>query len=260
LKKLIRIILIFALIFFILTIIFDLINITRFIPLSSKYDWLGFIGTFISGLATLILGIVSIKQNKALSEANKKMLNNDMISNCFSKIDIEKTNYMDNTKTLYNADYGIELINPECTIENKYYHKLILQINDSNDLPLSFGYIRELKIEHNYTDDLTTFRKESIYKPINEKYIKLEVTPSSNKITYYLPICLLDDAKNLKEIENNNSLRITFYMSIKNSFNVISNGEYTIVLNKGKLVSDWTEYTLYGRKIYFKDIVYEDKN
>ena len=259
-KKLIEATLIISLFFFIILIIFDLINITRLIPLSSNYDWLGFIGTFISGIATLVLGIVSIKQNDALSEANKKMLSNDMISNCFSKIDIEKINYMDNTKNLYNTDYGIELVNSECNIKNKYYHKLILHINDSNDLPLSFGYIKELKIEHDYTDDLTTFRKESVYKPINDKFIKLEVTPASNRITYYLPICLLDDAKNLKEIENNNSLRITFYMSIKNSFNVISNGEYTIVLNKGKLVSDWTEYTLYGRKIYFKDIVYEDRN
>ena len=174
-KRVIRITLLLALIFFIILIIFDLINITKYIPLSPKYDWLGFLGTFISGMATLILGMVSIKQNDALSEANKKMLNNDMISNCFSKIDIEKNNYMDNTKTLYNADYGIELINPQCTKEKKYYHKLILQINDSNNFPLSFGYIKELKIEHDYTDDLTTFRKESIYKPINEKYIKLEV-------------------------------------------------------------------------------------
>ena len=258
-KKLIKTTLIISLIFFIMLITFDLINITRLIPLSSNDDWLGFIGTFISGIATLVLGIISIKQNDALSEANKKMLSNDMISNCFSKIDIEKINYMDHTKTLYSTDYGIELLNTECTMENKYYHKLILQINDSNDLPLSFGYIKELKIEHDYTDDLTTYRKESVYKSLNEKFIKLEVTPVSNRITYYVPICLLDDAKNLKEIEKNNSLRITFTMSIKNSFNVISSGEYTIVLNKGKLVSDWTEYTLYGRKIYFKDIVYDDK-
>lgn len=106
-KKLIETTLILSLFFFIILIIFDLINITRLIPLSSNYDWLGFIGTFISGIATLVLGIVSIKQNDALYEANKKMISNDMISNCFSKIDIEKINYMDHTKTLYSTDYGI---------------------------------------------------------------------------------------------------------------------------------------------------------
>ena len=67
-KKTITITLIISLMFFIMLIIFDLINITKIIPLSYNYDWLGFIGTFISGVATLILGIVSIKQNDTLSD------------------------------------------------------------------------------------------------------------------------------------------------------------------------------------------------
>lgn len=49
-------------------------------------------------------------------------------------------------------------------------------------------------------------------------------------------------------------------MSIKNSFNVISTGEYTLELNKVHKLADlnWTEYQLRARKIYYKDIIYEN--
>ena len=257
-KKTITITLIISLMFFIMLIIFDLINITKIIPLSYNYDWLGFIGTFISGVATLILGIVSIKQNGFLSEANKKILGNDMISNCFSKIDIEKENYMDYTSDTYTSDNGLKMSNVKPVDNNNYYHKLIIQMSDTNDLPLSLGHIKELKIE--YTDEFSNLKENFIYKPVNDNYIKLEVTPKTNKMTYYLPICLLDNPKNLKEIEKENSLRITFIMSIKNSFNVVSTNEYTIILNKGNKIvnSDWIQYSLSGRKIYFKNITYEE--
>ncbi len=64
----------------ILIIFLDLFNITSIIPLTNKYDWLGFLGAYISGICTLFLGIISIKQNDTLSNVNKKMLNNDMIA------------------------------------------------------------------------------------------------------------------------------------------------------------------------------------
>lgn len=244
--------------FFIMLIVFDLINITKIIPLSHNYDWLGFIGTFISGVATLILGIISIKQNDTLSKANKKILNNDMISNCFSKIDIEKENYMNYTTDKYITDNGLKMCNVKSTDKNDYYHKLIIQISDINDLPLSLGHIEELNIE--YTDEFSSLRKIFTYKPVNDNYIKLEVTTKTNKMIYSLPICLLDNSKNLKEIEKENLLRITFIMSIKNSFNVVSTSEYTIVLNKENKNENTNliKYSLLDRKVYFKNITYEE--
>ena len=55
-------------------------------------------------------------------------------------------------------------------------------------------------------------------------------------------------------------MKITLVMSIKNSFNVISTGEYTLELNKVHKLADlnWTEYQLRARKIYYKDIIYEN--
>ena len=256
LLKILNITFIIMLLLFIFIVILDLVNITGFISLSSKYDWLGFVGTYISGMATLILGIISIKQNETLSDVNKEMLHNDMISNCFSKIDVEKTNYIDNVNIPYKSDYGLEMHNINSDITNKYYRRLILQISDSNDLPLTSGYIKKLKIDY----DGSSGKNEVIYKPIKNKYIKLEVTPNTQDLTYYLPVCLLDNKSKLNELEKSTFLKITLVMSIKNSFNVISTGEYTLELNKVHKLADlnWTEYQLRARKIYYKDIIYEN--
>ena len=204
LLKILNITFIIMLLLFIFIVILDLVNITDFISLSSKYDWLGFVGTYISGMATLILGIISIKQNETLSDVNKKMLHNDMISNCFSMIDVEKTNYIDNVNIPYKSDYGLEMHNINSDITNKYYRRLILQISDSNDLPLTSGYIKKLKIDY----DGSSGKNEVIYKPIKNKYIKLEVTPNTQDLTYYLPVCLLDNKSKLNELEKSTFLKI----------------------------------------------------
>ena len=243
----------------ILIIDLDLLNITNIIPLTSKYDWLGFLGAYISGICTLVLGIISIKQNDTLSNVNKKMLDNDMIANCFSKIDIERVNYFDATEKEYNKEvYGLKMVNIDKDNKKNHYHKIILQIKDNNNLPLVSAKIEKLEIEFDYNDELFTFRKKNTYYS-NDSVI-LEVTPHNDKITYYLPICILDDVKYLKSIYNNKEIRVIAQISIKNSFNVVSNGEYTLVLSKGNKASeDWTEYSLRGRKIYFNKIEYKDE-
>lgn len=69
----------------------------------------------------------------------------------------------------------------------------------------------------------------------------------------------MDDEETLKRIYESTKLRITFYMSIKNVFNVRVDGEYTIVILKRNVLSDWTEYDLSARKIYYSRIVYEEE-
>lgn len=256
-------ILLIALTFPVIIIILDLVNITHIFPLTSKYDWLGFIGAYISGICTLWLGLISIKQNDTLENVNKKMLNNDMISNCFSQIDVESINYLDINFKKEMSYFGIDMINKDSKPNSRlYYFRVILQIKDENRLPLVSAQINKLEIQYKFDDGMTVYDKTSIYEVKATNETKLEVTPNNEVITYYLPINILDNAMDLKQIAQNNKLKITAQIDVKNSFNVISRGEYTILLNqKNRLPnSEWTEYELLARKIYYKDVIYKEES
>lgn len=236
----------------------DVLNITNILHLTNKYDWLAFIGAYISGLCTIILGIVSTRQNKTLADVNDKMLTNNMITTRFSQIDLEKDQYYDSSVNEYNSDvYGIKMTVEDNKVDsNLKYNKIILQLKDKNDLPLTYGKIYNLEVFYGYT---TAYVNESkrIYKSNGEE-VKLEVTPHEDKITYYLPICILDDEEHLKTIFDSNKIRIVATIYIKNAFNVVSKAEYTIHLDKNGFNTGWVKYSLYGRKIYFKEITYDE--
>ena len=238
----------------------DFLNITGFLPFTEKYDWLAFLGAYITGLCTLVLGIVTIKQNKALSDLNKKMLNNNMVATRFSQIDLEKENYYDpNVLTNYKESYGIKMIEENKTKKDELsYIRIILQLKDKYSLPLMYGKINKLDIFYNYDKPYVNEDRKTYISKGEET--ELEVTPNEDKITYYLPICIIDEAKELERINESKKIRIVAKISIKNSFNVVSTAEYTIHLIKESQASEnWIRYNMNGRKIYFKEVIYESK-
>ncbi|MBQ3475615.1 MAG: hypothetical protein IJH20_05540 [Bacilli bacterium] len=115
-----------------------------------------------------------------------------------------------------------------------------------------------MKLHYNsdkrYGGDIKTFTSDS-------KPVKLEVTTHEDKITYYLPICIVGDNELLNNIYSGKNITIEAIFYIKNVFNVVSEGDYTIHFNKRNQKSEnWIHYDLYGRKIYFKNIYYDDEN
>ncbi len=240
-------------------LILDFTNITNYIQVTKNYDWLNFIGTYISGLATLTLGYIAFKQNESLSKVNDEMRNDSMVSKCYSQIEIEQKNYYDANIRQYKLnDYGLQMYNTDKEEKANNYNKIILHLVDNKNLSLKKGRISKLIIEF---DDKE--KKHYEYKYEGNGEVKLEVAPNNNpktdNLTYYLPIFLMDDEETLKRIYESTKLRITFYMSIKNVFNVRVDGEYTIVILKRNVLSDWTEYDLSARKIYYSRIVYEEE-
>ncbi|MBQ3475614.1 MAG: hypothetical protein IJH20_05535 [Bacilli bacterium] len=108
-------------------IVLDFINITKYFPFTKSYDWLSFFGAYISGLCTLILGIVSIKQNNTLSNLNKKMLNNDVVSSSFSKIDVENEHFYEKVPLLpLDKAYGIIMKENWNNKNDTNYHRFII--------------------------------------------------------------------------------------------------------------------------------------
>lgn len=256
-KCMTTLIIILVLIIPLVFMILDLFNITKIIPLTSKYDWLAFIGTYISGLSTIILGIVSTKQNKTLADANKKMLTNNMITTRFSQIDLEKEQFYDSSIKEYNDDYGIKMTVTDVKDKSSLkYNKIILHLNDKNDLPLTYGKIHDIELFYGYKTPYVDESKR-VYHSSGEE-VKLEVTPHEDKITYYLPICILDDEEYLNAIFDSSKIRIVATIYVKNAFNVVSKAEYTIHLNKNGYNTGWVKYSLHGRKIYFKEITFDD--
>lgn len=254
-KKLNYVLLGIVLIPFIL-IIMDILNVTHIIHLTSNYDWLAFIGAYISGLCTIILGIVSIKQNKTLSDVNERMLTNNMITTRFSQIDLEREHRYDSSIREYDSSaYGIKMVVENCTDESKLkYNRIILQLVDKNDLPLRYGKIDSIEV---YTTPWVEESKK-IYKSSGLEE-KLEVTTNKDKITYYLPICILDDEEHLKAIFDSSKLMIVATIYVKNAFNVVSEAEYTMHIEKSENRTDWVKYSLSYRKIYFKAITFDNE-
>lgn len=262
-KKSYLVIIIIAFLCPIIIAILDFVDITHIVPLTAKYDWLGFIGAYISGICTLWLGLISIKQNDTLEKVNKKMLNNDMISNCFSQIDVEKVNYIDNNYKKQVDYFGIQMINSSSMEDEQLcYFRIILQVKDKNQLPLVSAQINQLEIQYKSNNQLTYFDQSYTYNAEKTNETKLEVTPNNETISYYLPIYIADNEKVLQEIDQCGRLRIIAQIDVKNSFDVISSGEYTVIIDKKSRVhnSDWTEYSLFGRKIYYKNVMYKEGN
>ncbi len=254
-KKLNYVLLGIVLIPFIL-IIMDILNVTHIIHLTSNYDWLAFIGAYISGLCTIILGIVSIKQNKTLSDVNERMLTNNMITTRFSQIVLEQYHYYDSRIREYSgSEYGIKMVADDCVDESKLIcNRIILQLTDKNGLPLKYGKIDSIEV---YTTPWVEECKR-IYKSGGLE-VELEAITRDDKITYFLPICILDDEKHLKAIFDSRKLMIVATIYVKNAFNVVSEANYTMHIEKSGGPIEWVKYCLSYKKIYFKEITFDDE-
>ena len=187
------------------------------------------------------------------------MLNNDVTSSSFSKIDIENENFYEEVPPLsLDKSYGIIMKEDWNNKSADNYHRFIMQLKDENNLPLKSAIIKEMKLHYGsdkiYYDEIKTFTS-------NCKPVKLEVTPHEDKTTYYLPICIAGDSELLNKISNGRIITIEAKIYIKNVFNVVSEADYTIHFNKKNQKSgNWNHYDLYGRKIYFKNVLYDEEN
>ena len=136
------------------------------------------------------------------------------------------------------------------------YNKLILHLKDDFNLPLMTGKVDKIDIYYDYEKPYVDESLKTYFS--NGEEVELEITPNEDKNTYYLPLCLLDEKESLEKIYSSKKLRIVLTIDVKNSFGVVSKAEYTIHLMKDDTAKDnWVKYRMDGRKIYFKEIVYD---
>ena len=194
-------------------------------------------------------------------------MSNNMVSNNYSQIELCGDYFIDEFCDDDLKDcYAFKMKSTKCKKEAKKFHKLIIQFVDNRKLPLENAIVNKLVVQYKTNGEFNEIiQNESTYLPADSyKMVKLEVTPKKDEVSYYLPIAIIDNERELKSIlagGEHVELRFIVDISIINSFGVVSNGEYTFRIRrtgqKGRNVP-WEKYELLGRKIYYKNIYYND--
>lgn len=113
-----------------------------------------------------------------------------------------------------------------------------------------------MRIQYNYVEN--DYQNEITIDSVNNEYVNLEKSIDMDQETYYMPVIGLINYDISNNIKINSYLRVTFDVSLKNSFNIVSESENTIIINKTNNENQWEVYKLAGRKIYHGKIYYNN--
>ncbi len=243
-------------------LILDLMNISKIIPFTFNFDWLAFVGGYLSFVATLILANVSIKQNNRLNDINKKIVENNTITTCYSKIDMDDNHYFQFKKKYLTKDYGniLKNIDYELTESKDKYFRFIFEVKDLEGRPLKSAKVTKaiFQIDPDMKDGNYIWKKELKYENVDLLNVILEKNDEKND-TYFLPIILIDSESNINNILKSLKIRITINVETKNIFKVVNVSEHTII------VTPTTRGTNLGllykkelKKAYYIDAFIED--
>lgn len=238
----------------ILLLFLDLINISNKNPnITSTYDWLSFFGSYISAVATSILGLATIsitikfsEQTIKISQQTSKIAEDDLKANCYSEIIIRNEQYFE--KINIGHDYG---------------YQFKFKIADKNKKILSKIKVKKIVIREHDSGEILYFQDYDNYE------INLEYTPE-NKISieetteefYFARIDISKQCENILE-HKEKYVKIEIDAQISNVFNVVTGRKYILVVNDiSKYTVGKVEYIVTKRFHDFslEPTVYYDKN
>lgn len=254
-KWIIKVLLSFYIIIFGVIVLIDYNN-WSFQNMTINYDWLAFIGAGMSGMATLILGIIALSLNEKIAEKNNDLIINQAKINGHSKIKFHDYQYFYMDRTTFDKNgFAMVLIDDETNKlqqideDSAEQFRFFLNIEDLTKMPLKDFHIEKMIIEP--CDD-SEFRhpKKYEFKVDNKNYYalqtnyKLVVDEDKLKDLYLATICLYTNKKavdtdndgnniyKLNDLRKKEFLRLTFTASIRNAFNIETIIENEIVVKK----------------------------
>lgn len=249
----------------IIVLLIDLADISSLIPFTFEFDWLAFFGGYLSFSATLLLAMVSIKQNDRLNEVNDKIIESNAIINCYSKIMMSKQHFLQMKDNYFSADYGNIMKNEKYTIigEKDNYFRFIFEIKDVKGIPLKSAKINQIILQSNITIQNGGYcidtENEFKYEYFDHEEVILEKNDDGDDV-YYLPAILIDDIKNIEGLFNSQILRVTVNFSIRNIFNVVNISEHTILITKSSSGGNLGhKYVKSNSKSYYIDSFFESR-
>lgn len=230
----------------------DLLNITSYIPLSSKYDWLSFLGSILGGIIGGIVtfsGIFITLKNQKRADNERDRLTNIPIFEY--KISYDKHDF-DNSKGQLSGEIishinleGSSYDNPEC---EEWYFKI-----EISNIGIGHGQIKEIQFifgDNNYSE-IQEERIGFVYKLVktnNKKsFYFLIYAPkerfASNHISGEEFIYTIKIIFKYQDLLGNNYDQL-LYASITNS----------VLLDNGEIVNRWNTADLH----YYENFRYID--
>lgn len=245
----------------------DISNIIRknFPTISTKYDWLAFLGSYISLLGTLSIAIVSLMQNKSLSQINNKMMDNNLnlskdrfLGENHSLIEFDNIQYLYN-ETLHDP-VGFKLYSVNDNIKKDDDSipqvRFILNVKELNNKVLKEFTISNLKIK-SQNSDFQNFENINNLKEIVRKGYGRD-----NKNYWLTFICRSKDKSFIEEIYKGKNLILIFELTIYNMFNILTKIKVELNMNRmpkpadNSFNSDHIDCISTTNNIEFKDINY----
>ena len=201
-------------IFPIILLILDLFNIRIiFFNITDNYDWLGFLGTYISSIITLFLAYTTVKQNKQIEDINKRISVDNIKANTYSEIKFNKIQTIEKK----NGEYFLKL-----------------NITDKRNKPLNYLIVKNIRLmKFNESKDYLNPYDDPINILLNtDEKIDLEYTPDieDSKKDFYLARIKVEP-KNIELVIKDNNVKLELDLDIINSFNLIESGTYSLIIN-----------------------------
>jgi len=187
----------------------DLFNISVS-SITDKYDWIAFMGSYVAGIASLIIAYITVSQNEDLKKINKRMAEDNIKVNGYSEI-------------MFNKDQDIE------KIDDGYF--LRLNLRDKNNRPLNKLIIEKISLSKYNANKNPLNPYDYLSELLAEKQeVKLEYTPgqATNQDFYLARIKVTNE---ILKIINDKYTKIEIKMSVINAFSLEESGIYSIIFN-----------------------------
>lgn len=208
----------------------DIFDLENTIKIHLRYDWAMILCTFMSAIAAITLGVISIVQNKRLSELNEKSLETAKINNGYSLIHFRDRQFIEQSGK-----------------------QLKLKLYDTKNIPLKSIKIKRIQLQHLeyvYKED----EKPKIVLTNKQQTIDLKFTPINpdNKEDFYFADIEVDFP--FADYTDGMYLRLEFDMEVTNVLGVTTTYEYYVLNKVFKKEEDRIILENYYEFNYCKDI------
>lgn len=214
----------------------DVFNLSEWTHLHLRFDWPMIICTFVSAVATFLLGVISIKQNNKLAALNEKSIETAKINNGYSLIHFRNRQFIEQSGK-----------------------RLKLKLYDIKNIPLKSMTIKQIRLQplkYIYAED----EKPKIILTNHQQTMDLKFTPINpdNKEDFYFADVEINFP--FKEYEDEMYLRLELDIEVMNVLGIVTTYEYYILNRVLKREEDRIILGNYYEFNYCKSIKTADSN
>lgn len=192
----------------------DMFNLADTLNIHLRFDWAMIICTFVSAIAAICLGIVSIEQNKRLAEINDAQLESSIVAQNYPLIKFCK-------EQIIKIDNNI--------FELKFY--------DMRNTPLKEIYIKNMALIP-YSE---TYKVDGASEPIwiqkEKKKFQVEFTPYHEKNSESEGFYFADIYSDLEIFQAHKYYRIEFDLDVVSTSGVVTTYKYKLLIERADSIN-----------------------